>query len=205
MDDGTDWSVAKRIPEGKTAEELYSLIESGWIDWAGPPDRLVADSERGFASETFAGKLGRAGVLFVPSAGYAPWQKGKCERKIQSFKSIVRKTVLHSGIKGADEMRVAGVEAISAINQRPGASGVSPAMMLFGQRTKLYGELYANGEPTLHHLDTDAASELGRRFQIRNSAKQATEAFYAKEMVRKTVAARTRKLDSTAVGEIVFF
>ena len=66
VDDGTDWSVAKRIPEGETAEELYSLIESGWIDWAGPPDRLVADSERGFASETFAGKLGRAGVLFVP-------------------------------------------------------------------------------------------------------------------------------------------
>ena len=189
VDVDTDWSAVKRILDGKTA---------------GPPDRLEADSERGF-SQTFAGKVGRAGVLLVLAAGYAPWQKGKCERKIQSFKNTVKKTVLHSGIRGADDMRMAGGEAISAINQRPGASGVSAGMMLFGQRTRLYGEPYANGEPTLHHLDTVAARELNRRLQIRNSAKQATDTFSAKEMVRKTVSARTRKINNTSVGEIVFF
>ena len=77
IDDGTDWAVAKYIPEGKHADEFYDLVEEGWIDWAGPPDRAVADSEPGFASERFAQRMGKAGTLVVPAAGYAPWQKGR--------------------------------------------------------------------------------------------------------------------------------
>ncbi len=139
-------------------------------------------------------KLGRAGTLFVPAAGYAPWQKGQVERNNQSLKSIIRKTVLHLGLTGAYDMKMAGVEAAAALNQRPGASGVSPGMMLFGQKLKMYGELYQDGEPAYHHLDgNDASTELGRRLQIRCSSRQATEAHYAKEMVRKTVAARARR------------
>ena len=89
--------------------------------------------------------------------------------------------------------------------RRPGPSGVSPAMMLFGQRLKLYGELYADGEP-LHHLEgTDPSTELGRRMQIRCSARQSAEVHFAKEMVRKSVAARTRHSTKVDVGEIVFF
>ena len=103
-------------------------------------------------------------------------------------------------------MKYAGIEAAYALNQRPGPTGVSAGMMLFGQRLKQYGELYANGEPAYHHLSgTDGATELGRRMQIRCSAKQATEAHYAKEMVRKTVAARTRTVTKVEVGELVFF
>ena len=167
---------------------------------------LVGDSERGFASEEFATRFGNAGTLFQPAAGYAPWQKGKVERKIRTICSIMRKTVLHIGCKGPQEMKMAGIEAAAAVNQRPGASGVSPGMMLFGQRLKLYGELYADGEPAYHHLDgNDPSTELGRRLQIRSSARQAAEAHYAKEMVRKTVAARTRLVDKTEVGELVFF
>ena len=99
MDEGTGWCVVKQLPNGKTAGELYKIIEEGWIDWAGPPDVLVGDSERGFAAEEFASKLGKAGTLFQPSAGYAPWQKGKVERRISTICSIVRKIVPNSNIK----------------------------------------------------------------------------------------------------------
>ena len=57
----------------------------------GLPDTFVADNERGFMAETFADSLGKAGTLYRPSAAYAPWQKGKVERKIESFKAIVKK------------------------------------------------------------------------------------------------------------------
>ena len=67
--------------------------------------------------------------MYVPTAAYAPWQKGKVERKIESIKSIIRKNVIHLGIKGPEEMRIAGLEASAALNQRPGASGMSPAMI----------------------------------------------------------------------------
>ena len=111
-------------------------------------------------------------------------------------------------MSGAGEMKLAGVEAVNALNQRPGASGVSSAMLLFGQKMKLYGEIYANGEPAAYsHLDgTDVSTELGRRFQIRCTARQMAEVHFAKEVVRKTVAARTRVSQKPfEVGELVFF
>jgi hypothetical protein len=89
VDEGTDWTVAKFVSDGKTAEALYDLVETGWLEWAGPPDVRVADGEKGFAAESFSSKLGRAGTLYLPSAGFAPWQKGKVERKIQSQDSIL--------------------------------------------------------------------------------------------------------------------
>jgi len=207
LDEGTDWCVAKYIGWGKdtkTAEQLYDAVEEGWINWAGPMDRFVADGERGYSAEQFVTKLGKAGTFYQPSAAYAPWQKGRVERKIESFKAIVKKTVLHSGVNGT-EMKLTGIEAATSLNQRPGPTGVSPAMMLFGQRLKLYGELYANGEPMCHPDGGDQSTELGRRLQIRNIVRQATEAHFAKELVRKAVSARTRVVENTSVGEIVFF
>ena len=207
VDEGTDWCVCKYIGHGtniKTAEQLYDYIEECWINWAGPPDVFVADNERGFSAELFVTKLGRAGTLYTPSAAYAPWQKGRVERKIESIKMIIKKTVLQVGIV-EQEMRIAGIEAATALNQRPGPNGVSAGMMLFGQKMKLYGELYANGEPLTHPEALNASSELGRRLQIRSITRQAAEEHHAKEMLRKTVAARTRLVENISVGEIVFF
>ena len=49
VDEGTDWCVVKYPSSGKAAGELDKIVEEVWIDWAGPPDKLVGDSERGFA------------------------------------------------------------------------------------------------------------------------------------------------------------
>ena len=115
--------MAKHLGVGekgeKTAQELYRQIEAGWLDWAGPPDSFVADSERGFASEYLAEMLGRAGTHLLYSASYAPWQKGKVERRIQTFENIVEKIRIHQGIRTDQDMRFAGIEAINAMNQRP--------------------------------------------------------------------------------------
>ena len=81
MDDGTDYGTVRYLTS-KSADALYQNVEEGWIGWAGPPDVFVADGERGFAAEEFGTKMGRAGTLYIPSASYAPWQKGKIERKI---------------------------------------------------------------------------------------------------------------------------
>ena len=181
-------------------------MEDGWINWAGPPDLLVADGERGFASEAFAEAMGRAGTLYVPSAAYAPWQKGKVERLNQTVRAVITKCVLHRGLKGVSDMTAAGTEAASAINARPGPSGVSPAMMLFGQRLKLYGDLYAGGEPVGHHPDAnDPSSALARRLKIRVIAKQAMGTHHARELLRRAVSARSRVLEGIRVGEIIFF
>lgn len=204
VDDGTDWCVCKHVPEGKTAQELFDLVETGWLDWAGPPDVMIGDSERGFALELFVDKLGKSGVLLTPAAGYAPWQKGQVERKIESLKSIIAKVVFHRGLQGNEDMRLAGIEAASALNQRPGVTGVSPGMMLFRQKTKLYGEIMT-GDGPMYHPEVDSSNVLGCRLDIRNSSKQSAEVHFAKETLRTAVSARTRLVENTSVGELVFF
>ena len=127
---GADWMVCKYLGVGQrthTAQQLCQAVEDGWISWAGPPDVFVADNERGFYAEVFSTKLGQAGTLYNPTAGCAPWQKGKVERKIQIFKAIIRKRVMYRQCK-ADAMKVVGIEAATALSQRPGPTGVSAAM-----------------------------------------------------------------------------
>jgi transposase InsO family protein len=85
------------------AKALAALIIHKWIVWAGPPDRLIADGEKGFTSEDFAQSLGRAGSTCVTPAEYAPGQKGKVERRDGMLKGIMRKSILHLGITGAAE------------------------------------------------------------------------------------------------------
>ena len=89
-------------------------MEDGWNNWAGPPDKFVADGES--SSEELASKLGKAGVLYVPGASWAPWQKGKVERNIQIFTKVLRKTVLTRGIAGKADMKTSALEVIAAIN-----------------------------------------------------------------------------------------
>ena len=78
-------------------------------------------------------------------------------------------------------------------------------MMLFGRRTKLYVEMFDDNGEGYHHLDMTPEAGLGRRLAIRCSAKQSSEHYFAKEMVRRTVAARTRLVKQTTQGELVFF
>ena len=91
LDEGTDWVVSKYLGVGqhtRTAQQLYEAVEEGWITWAGPPDVFVADNERGFTAEVFAYKLGHAGTLFNPTAGYAPWQKGRWNERSRVSKPL---------------------------------------------------------------------------------------------------------------------
>ena len=132
------------------------------------------------SGQSFTRALARSETEFDPAAAYATWQKGKVERKIEAVKAIIRKTVIFMGLKGRQDMLVAGIEAATAVNQRPGPTGVSPAMLLFGQKMKLYGELYVNGETAGHHPDgDDPNSYLARRFKIRMNSRQVAERWHA--------------------------
>ena len=53
--------VCKYLGRGahtRTASQLYEAVEEAWINWAGPPDVVVANNERGFVAEHFAVKFG---------------------------------------------------------------------------------------------------------------------------------------------------
>jgi hypothetical protein len=132
VEEGTDYTVVQ-LATDHSAKCYAQLVIDGWVAWAGPPERVVPDGEHGFASAELTQELARAGTMYVPPAAYAPWQKGRVERKNATVRGVIRRSVLHSGVRGAKEMRLLGFEAASAINHRPGPSGVSASLMLFGE------------------------------------------------------------------------
>ena len=54
-----------------------------------------------------------------------------------------------------EEMNIIGIEVIQALNQRPGPSGISPAMILFGQKLKMHGEIYGKDGTYTHPAGTE--------------------------------------------------
>lgn len=67
LDEGSDYTVVIRCGRA-TAEHYAAIVVRRSIAWAGPPDRAVADGERGIASAEFASALVRAGTQYVPPA-----------------------------------------------------------------------------------------------------------------------------------------
>ena len=53
-------------------------------------------------------------------------------------------------MKTSEGLTIAGTEAATSLSHKPNATGVSASTMLLGQRLKLHGEQYANGEPDIH-------------------------------------------------------
>eukprot|EP00971_Amphidinium_carterae_P340289 6478554-Amphidinium_carterae.1 len=78
-----------------SSQTLWKAYRECWLQWAGPPLRLVGDQERGLQSEEFLKQVSLSGSRMDASAPYASWQKAKVERCIESIKDIVKKSVSH--------------------------------------------------------------------------------------------------------------
>ena len=119
-----------------------------------------------------------------------------------TVRGTIRRSAVHSGLQGDEDMRIAGFEAAAAINHRPVPVGVSPA--LFGQRTKLPGEMYEDGVASVVHPEAqDPATALSRRLKIRLACKQALERHHALDLLRRSVGARTRPVKEVEIGQRV--
>ena len=123
-----------------------------------------------------------------------------------TVRGTIRRSVVHMGLRRAGDVRLAGIEAATAINHRPGTSGVSPALLLFGQRAKLFGEMYADGVPAARRPDAyDPSTALARRFRIRLVCKQVLERHHVRDLLRRFVSARTRPVKEVGIGRCVDF
>ena len=166
----------------------------------------MADGEEGLTSEEFTDSAWKASTLHQTSVAYAPWQKGQCERMIQTMKGAIRKSVLRLGLAGPLDMRAVGFEAASASNQRPGPSGVSPARVFFGQRLRLYGDLYEGGRPTTRRPDAEEPqSDIAHHVKSHNATPQAIERQHANGVVSRAVSVRSGKIENAANGSDEWF
>ena len=90
LDSGTNFQIAFRSTQ-RTSSHLISQVNKHWIQWAGPPQRLMTDSAGEFCSEEFAKFLQSVNVVATVIPTEAHWQMGKCERHGALLQSMLNK------------------------------------------------------------------------------------------------------------------
>ena len=205
LDVATNYCVV-RIMTSHSSEAMWSAWEACWLGWAGPPDVVVCDNERGLVSSAFVDRLAASGTLLWPTAAYAPWQKGRIERRIGALKETIRKLVMQKALTTNQQVTMVAHEAAQAYNQRLGPGGFSPAQRLFGTRARVYGELYHQGESVGWHPEALVeGSEVAARLILRRAAQEAVVEHEHQEAMARTVAARSRVLTQVEPGQRVYF
>ena len=81
VDLATDYVTVRRCGD-HTSAGLWQAWGDSWLSWAGPPDVVVTDNERGIISEEMVKRINWSGTALWPTAAYASWQKGRIERRI---------------------------------------------------------------------------------------------------------------------------
>ena len=78
--------------------------------------------------------------------------------------------------------------------------------LVFGKEPRVFGELHEHGNPASFHPEVGTPkSDVARRMRFRYHAKMEFIKAQAKNMLGRSVHARTRKLVSVEVGQQVFF
>ena len=187
-------------------ETLWNAFFQCWVQWAGPPKRIVVDQERGLIAEAFAKPASEAGCHVDSIASQAHWQAGKVERHNQLLKSTLRNTVKCVGVEGESMMRVALAESCAVKNNMIREFGFSPSTLVFGKDVKQLGEIHCNGMPSSFHLGAgDGDTEIAQRIRCRYHARIEFIKAQSKDMLDKTLQNRTRKALLVDVGDTVFF
>ncbi|CAK0869680.1 unnamed protein product [Prorocentrum cordatum] len=139
VDLATTFHVATLI-DRHTGQEFDAAFERCWASWAGVPDRVHFDMEKGFGgalSEPFQS----FNTVQLPIAGQAHWQLGRVERQGAWWKELAARTIEHSSIRGEDEMRTLAIMVSGAKNSLRRRAGFSPAQWVLGRDPKMPGDL----------------------------------------------------------------
>ena len=162
--------------QSKRPDNVLSVLEMVWINWAGPMRHLISDM-----GGEFEGELGVCmeahGIRQYFTASEAPWQNGLVERNGGIWKAAARKVIKDVGARGFVDMRRIASMVNWATNARVNSSGYSPAQWVIGRGYKLPWSLLdekKNGERASLELP-DHSPEFGRRMSWLWAARRAFE------------------------------
>ena len=148
----------------KRLDDVLSVHEMVWINWAGPMSHLTSDM-----GGEFEGELGESmeahGIRQYFTASEAAWQNGLVRRNGGIWKAAARKAIKYVGARGFVDMRRLASMVNWAKNARINSSGYSPAQWVIGRGYKLpWSPLDEKQSGELASLELpDYSPEFGRR------------------------------------------
>ena len=203
IDLATTFHVATLIGR-HTSQEFAMAFERCWASWAGVPDRVHFDMERGFGgalSELFQS----FNTVQLPIAGQAHWQLGRVERQGAWWKELAARTIEHSSIKGEDEMRTLGIMVSGAKNSLRRRAGFSPAQWVLGRDPKMPADLVDDTANYSAHSLAANDEKIRRRYAIRTAARESFMRMQNDDQLRRAMLARSRTVATPlSVGEMCY-
>ncbi|CAK0843154.1 unnamed protein product, partial [Prorocentrum cordatum] len=203
VDLATTFHVAMLIGR-HTSQEFAAAFERWWASWAGVPDRVHFDMEKGFGG-AFSELFQSFNTVQLPIAGHAHWQHGRVERQGAWWKELAARTIEHSSIRGEDEMRTLAIMVSGAKNSLRRRAGFSPAQWVLGRDPKMPGDLVDDtANYSAHSLATND-EKIRRRYAIRTAARESFMRMQNDDQLRRAMLARARTVATPlSVGEMCY-
>ena len=189
VDLASGYHVVRRV-DSKKSQSYARLFLDAWSSWAGKPNRLVVDQERGFL-KNFVEEMEKHGILAHYVAGQAHWQNGSVERQNGWFRSIWEKVVEERSIYQED-VDWALMEVCHAKNILRRNHGYSPSQWVFGGEPRTGDPSLDGDEDDLHPPTTTPDSLWTRRNEIRLSARKAFVISQAEDTTKRALQGRPR-------------
>ena len=132
LDSGTNFQIAIRSHQ-RDSTSVIQLIHQHWIQWAGPPQRIMTDSAGEFCSEEFAKFLQSINAQSTVIPAEAHWQMGKCERHGGILQAMLNKYQVEHPIVCDQDFDIALSQITSAKNSLSRHRGYSPEILVLGK------------------------------------------------------------------------
>ena len=193
------------VPSSARCLETFKKM---WLDWAGPPSRLVLDRgthNRGIFAETVTSM----GTLLRFVGTEAAHQLGRGERQGGILKSILQHVIENRQLSTLAEIEMLIPEATFIKNNRVHHGGFTPAQWTLGRMPLEVDSLVS--EESSRYLGTheealDPETAFGRQLQLRVAAKEAFSYQDSSQRVRAAMLRRSApQRGPYAPGDLVCF
>jgi len=183
--------VSRFHPAGQTAEDLIASIMTNWIRYFGPMKVLVADGEKGLASEEVAQFLDRVLVQLKTKA------PGEHAQMVERHHELLRRIILRVESQLRAEglivpMEVILAESILAKNVLTTVAGQTPYRALYGREPPGLTEFEPQSETVLDDHSGGVAGHSRNHHRVREMAIAAMVQESAQLRIERALDSKTR-------------
>ena len=204
VDIGTTFHIAGLLADHRSETMGESFMQL-WCCWAGPPNKVRIDMERGFGAH-FQTLMDKLGCLVHPVAGQAPWQHGRAERQGGWWKELARRTIEHTQAAGREDMMILAAATSGAKNSLRRRCGFSPEQWVWGRDARIPADLIDGSGDIASHDAVLHDKPFSRRVLLRTAARRAFMEMQNDNGLRKALLGRTRvKPASYAPGDLAHY
>ena len=202
----TSMGLAKGIPKSSMCLNTFCMC---WTSWAGWPQVVRIDRGKEWMKD-FAESMTKHGVEIDSIPLEAPWQLGKAERRVQTFKYLWRKVASEHQVHGEEEVLASSTIITQVINETEFKDGFTAGQWVLGsERPRVPGSLLQDGEAAkleVHEAALEANGAMAKNLDRRETTMKARAEMDNDKMIRRAVLSKSvPQRPEYPVGAYVYF